>query len=374
MKIIMILTNAFNPDPRVYKEAKVLVDNGYDVEILAWDREIKFKNKQIEIIDGIKIRRIFVDGKYGSGIKQLWGYWKFIKEVVKYLKRNNSDFIHCHDFDALLVGYIAKIKNRESKLIYDEHDLFYLYFENRKGLVNRLLSILIKRIELTLMKKVDSHIVVTPNMKRLYENKVHHDSVIITNAPLKNTFRNIEKPKRERIVIGFIGVVRYFEELKLLLDVSSNFPKIEVFIGGSGPKLKEIEEYIISKKYKHVVIYGEFKLNELERIYSHIDVTYLVYPSKDAKVSLPNKFFESIVTETPMIATRGSEFGEIIKADSLGWTINYENMSKDMSVIFQDLNDNPNTLANYRDLLRRKKANYYWENNIINILGIFSKN
>lgn len=35
----MLLSNGFSPDPRVYKEAVTLVKNGYEVIILAWDRE-----------------------------------------------------------------------------------------------------------------------------------------------------------------------------------------------------------------------------------------------------------------------------------------------------------------------------------------------
>ena len=67
-KIIMILTNGFGSDPRVYKEAKTLVQAGHDVEILCWDRENKYINKEDEIIDGIKIKRFFARSKYGYRI------------------------------------------------------------------------------------------------------------------------------------------------------------------------------------------------------------------------------------------------------------------------------------------------------------------
>ena len=40
-KVLMLLTNAFDPDPRVHHEAKALVESGYDVTILCWDRDYK---------------------------------------------------------------------------------------------------------------------------------------------------------------------------------------------------------------------------------------------------------------------------------------------------------------------------------------------
>lgn len=42
-KILFIRSNPVFPDPRVQKEAKTLSDEGYEVEILAWDRTGKLK-------------------------------------------------------------------------------------------------------------------------------------------------------------------------------------------------------------------------------------------------------------------------------------------------------------------------------------------
>ena len=68
MKIIMVLTNGFFPDLRVYKEAKYLSKNGHDVEILCWDRDGRYKEKPVEQIEKIKIIRFCGNEKYGSGL------------------------------------------------------------------------------------------------------------------------------------------------------------------------------------------------------------------------------------------------------------------------------------------------------------------
>ena len=59
MKVIMILTNGFAPDLRVYKEAQYITSKGYEVEILCWDREAMFKKKPTEQYGNIKITRFF---------------------------------------------------------------------------------------------------------------------------------------------------------------------------------------------------------------------------------------------------------------------------------------------------------------------------
>jgi glycosyltransferase involved in cell wall biosynthesis len=361
MIIKMILTNRFDPDPRVYKEAKTLIENGHDVEILCWDREGKYIEKQYEKMDGIKIRRFFPKGQYGGGYKQILGYLKFIKEVKKYLNSNEVDAIHCHDFDGLCVGYIIKKNNKNIKLIYDEHDLFYLYFKHREGIINKLLYKIIIFMEEKLLRKVDNHIVVTLNMKKIYNNKSNIS--IINNAPLKNTFLNINKLERKNIIIGFIGTVRYYEELRILIDVAKDFENISIFIAGKGLKLNKLKDYVSGKGYTNVEFYGEYKLEKLGELYSKIDITYLIYPTIDSLVSLPNKFFESIITETPIIANEESEYGQIVKEEGLGWVIDFDDLENGIRKILEEINKNPHVLNYYRNNMRKVKNKYYWESN-----------
>src|SRR5581483_6695758 len=67
--ILMLLTNCFEPDPRVHAEAKALVEAGYRVSILAWDRDRK--RPRNEVIDGIEVERIYVSSTHGRGATQL---------------------------------------------------------------------------------------------------------------------------------------------------------------------------------------------------------------------------------------------------------------------------------------------------------------
>lgn len=359
MIIKMILTNSFDPDPRVYKEAKTLTEQGADVEILAWDRENK--NKAIDTIDGIKIKRFYSDGKYGAGIKQLPGFINFYKQVNNYLRHINYDSLHCHDFDGLVVGYYVAKGADKVKLVYDEHDLFFLYFDNRKGLLNKLISKFIKVFERHMLKKVDNHIVVTPNMKRLYKNK--STPIVITNAPMESLLRNVSKLPKKKTVIGFIGSVRYAEELKVLIKASQRFSYIYIFIAGRGIKLDEIKEFVKNNKYSNVEFYGEYSMNELEFLYSKIDITYLVYPEKNSFISMPNKFFESIITKTPMIATAESEYGLIGKEYGFGWSVNVRNLEDELINIFKNLSKNNRIMDKFKRNMEKHTYDYTWESN-----------
>ena len=39
--VLMLLTNAYDPDPRVRQEALALIGMGCRVRLLAWDRDLK---------------------------------------------------------------------------------------------------------------------------------------------------------------------------------------------------------------------------------------------------------------------------------------------------------------------------------------------
>ena len=56
-QIIMLLANGFNPDPRVYKEARYLLKIGFHLTILCWDREKGYEYPEYQIIDGMEIVR-----------------------------------------------------------------------------------------------------------------------------------------------------------------------------------------------------------------------------------------------------------------------------------------------------------------------------
>jgi hypothetical protein len=58
MNILMLLANPFNHDPRVYNEAKTLVDTGHKFTVLAWDN--KGMHPENEVIDGINVVRRYI--------------------------------------------------------------------------------------------------------------------------------------------------------------------------------------------------------------------------------------------------------------------------------------------------------------------------
>jgi hypothetical protein len=366
----MLLTNGFDPDPRVYKEAKSLTKLGHKITILCWDRDGTYIDKPEENLNGIKIVRFFGEAQYGSGYRQIFKFLKFKREVYDYLRNKDFEALHCHDFDGLFIG-VGLNKKLGLKLTYDEHDLFYMYFYNRKGFINKFIYNAIIIMEKHMLKKVDTHIVVTPKMKQIY-SKISRNIYVINNAPYKNLFKNIEKVPSTKLRIGFIGSVRYYDEMKALIDASQKYSEyVQIVICGRGIYSKQLAEY--SKKFSNVYIRGVYHISELEKLYSSTDITYAFYPGNTAAVSMPNKFFESIITETPIIANIATEFGFEVSKNNFGYAVGGSNLRKELENVIGRLVENPREKEKIIDNMRRMKNNYFWEANEPKLGKIYDK-
>src|ERR1035438_2570179 len=70
--VLMLLTNAYDPDPRVRQEALALIGMGCRVRLLAWDRDLKAP--AAECMEGVEVERVFLSSTHGRGAAQIFFY------------------------------------------------------------------------------------------------------------------------------------------------------------------------------------------------------------------------------------------------------------------------------------------------------------
>lgn len=193
-KIKMLLTNSFHPDVRVYKEAKYLVSKGFDVEILCWDRQNEYRNREVEEIEGIKIKRFFPYAKYGTGYKQIIPYIKFIKECKNYLKNKEYGYLHCHDLDGIIAVYFCKQRN--CKLIFDMHEFYEGQGKNQK------IKFIIRRL-VNLMQYKSDFIIYLNEIQKTTMKKENWDKLIyLPNYPESNNYIEFAKTQSDKLRVS----------------------------------------------------------------------------------------------------------------------------------------------------------------------------
>ncbi|ANF22356.1 hypothetical protein A7C91_03575 [Thermococcus piezophilus] len=330
MKVVMTVSNPFKPDPRVYKEARSLVKHGYEVTIIAWDREGKYSKE--ELFEGIKIKRIKLKSRYGNfldfGLKLPLFY---IKALVILLEED-FDVIHTHDFDTALLGLFMKIlKGR--RWIYDVHDLYFTYFSNKA------LRRIIKTFDILFAGYSDIVLVATQSLGKRYqglrefyiENGIHSEKIVtIWNVPCLKEFLNYEKldlKKSKKITIGFIGSIRTLTNFVSLFEAIKHDPHLyKVIFVGNGKYLKKLRK-IVENNYSQldVEFIGHISYRLIPNYYKLCDLILALYPPQEnVSRAIAIKVFESAVLGIPCIVPAGTLMEDFVKEYRCGIAIKEE--------------------------------------------------
>src|SRR4030043_2096082 len=111
---LMLLSNPYRPDPRVLIEARALILEGIDVNLVAWDREQTWPKRATE--DGIQVLRLGPKCPPREAAKKLLRLPRFWLGALKARKRINLDVVHSHDFDTLPLGrLISRLSGRSEE-------------------------------------------------------------------------------------------------------------------------------------------------------------------------------------------------------------------------------------------------------------------
>lgn len=360
-KVKMILTNSFKADIRVFKEAKTLVENGYEVEVLCWDRENEFLNMEIDEKEGIKIKRFYPYSKYGSGKKQVIPFLKFIFKIKSYLKNKEYDIIHAHDLDGLLVAKIVNFFNNK-KIIYDSHEFFSGY----KTLQIDKKVFLLEKI---LLSNKDYVITVSEtianNLKKFYNPK---EVRVIRNIPYlkkievkKNLLREELNISEENKILLYQGCILKGRGIKKILDLVEKLEEkyVAVFIGEGNYK-NELVNYALEKNISHRIFFKDFVENKKLINYTNsadIGICTIEKKSLSYYYCLPNKFFEFIQGEIPIIGSNFPDLENLILKYDVGITIDPNKLEKTASVIPKLLEQK----EQYLEKIRYCKQELNWE-------------
>ncbi|MCI8420510.1 MAG: glycosyltransferase family 4 protein [Oscillospiraceae bacterium] len=352
-QIIMILTNGFDPDVRVYKEGKYLINKGFQVTILCWDRDLSKNHPESEKVDGIHIVRFPIASVYGTGIKQIPAFFKYIKCCKQYIQDNPCDYLHCNDIDGALVGYI--VGRRKAKIVFDMHEFY------EKG--NSLWRWLIRKLTIFLIKQ---------SIAALYENNIYLDESYFSirkklyplrNYPDSKMISAVPKSKSNQFRIGYHGVVRdQILEFTALFEAVKDMDDVRVDINGGGMDLSQLLE--LQKKYKNVYVNGPYDgIKESTKLYAKTDLLFCEYNPYD-----PNyhgdaeviKFYEAIFTGTPLLITKNIGMSSKVEKNGFGLACNTRD-SADIKKAIEKIKSNASFWEDCHKNELAYASDYSWE-------------
>jgi len=354
----MILSNPFMVDPRVYKEAKSLVDAGHEITVIVWDRHEEYGLE--DIVDGIRITRIRNEGIMkilpNDLLRNPLWWRKAYKKGLELYKMGEFRFdaVHCHDLDTLQAGVWLK-KKTGCKLIFDSHELFAYMI---KGNVPEMVVKYTLYMEKKLVRNVDWIITIDEPFKR-YFKPFNKPITVVRNC--KEIFTDeYQPPNNEVFTLLYIGIMekmRFFPEILSLIE---SIDDIKLVLGGKKEALFEIIKEK-AKNLENVEFIGTVKTENILPLTLNADATFvIVKPTEFYSRTLFNKQFEAMVCGRPIIVTKGTYAAKITEELNCGLTVEYNKNSIEEAIL--KLRDNPELCEELgRNALKAAKERYNWE-------------
>lgn len=376
MNIVMLLDNCFDPDVRVYKEAVYLVKQGNNVQIICLDKKNKYIDKQDEIKDGIYIHRIFcrndkitrlLENKFFSYFTApFYAYWliMFFIRAKRYLKHKRVDILHCHD---VVMSYGSRWFFKKQIKVFDMHEYYLKDDKSFKDLIMKYIVSSAQNHSKWIIYVNEKQIL---NLKEKNRNKL----VLLPNYPSQSIFADVTKTTSDRLRIGYVGAVRDFKSLAALIDINDIMKdKFDIKIYGYGSAYDSLIEYERSKGYSSILTGSYNGISEIENIYKNIDILYCVYDNHIAnwKYSYPVKFYESILTKTPIIVSKDSTVGDFTEARNIGYTLNLDDKDAFLRLLTEEINNQSYKTKQIN--LEKIQYHYTWENQVQRLNVIYEK-
>lgn len=294
-----------------------------EAQLLAFTRLYYESTKEVDFINLGTI-------KHGDLVSRIEVYFKALKIISKQQSKDLPTDIYFFGFDVLPWLTLAG-RFKKCRLIFEIPDIRDKFFQ--KSLPSRIM----KRILKFSMKSI-SAVIVTSRLFQsgflklngipsepwfLLENKIH-----LTENKLK------PKSQRQKIVIGYFGLLRCERSLLILKELVDRSENFSILIYGYFMNIpKDLE--IAVKNHPKISYEGTYKSpQDLARIYSEIDISWVAYPfhdpSKDGnyRYAWTNRYYEAGFFRIPMIGNTHSGDAEKIVDNNYGMSLDLSDIEK----------------------------------------------
>ncbi len=322
--ILMLLSNAFRPDPRVAREAAALLALGYRVTILCWDRKSEFPERDtFEGADIIRVKNIVTI--YGAGARQLLYTPRFWGEAIRIGRTLHPDAIHCHDLDTLYAGIQLK-KHFGCPLVYDAHEdypaLMTLYLP-------RFMIPWLSWLESRLLKQVDATItassVFADKLRARgiesvttignYQSLEPYDAVTDAEVAAERARLGL---KPDDFVAAYIGGFTRNRQLLPLIEAARQLPDVQVLLWGDGHQKDAIQAAVATVANARYL--GWLPAAQVPLCTRLADIIfYCLRPDYPGAIyNAPNTLSNAMAAARPIIANDVGDLGRIVAQSGCG--------------------------------------------------------
>ena len=360
MRIISLVSNDLSGDQRVHRTSLTLAEEGYDVLLAGKKRKTsaplnarRYNTKRIKLLVNkgpvfyamLNIRYFFL------------------------LLSHHFDIIIANDLDTLPAGYLAA-KLKRKHILFDAHE----YFTNVPELNNRpLVQKIWKKIEHGILPHIKSMITVSPSITELYKKKYPVYVTTVRNLPfqkplipeyaLKETRKKMHLRPSDYVIIyqGAVNIGRGLEKTIAAMDFLPDNAKL--LIVGDGDIMPELQRQVDQAGLQEKVIFpGRVPFDSLHKITSLADAGISLEEDSNLnyRYALPNKLFDYIQADIPVIISPLPEMQKILNTYNIGLP-DYSSTPEELAHNLKIVLFNHNKRMEWHKNLKNAKKILTWE-------------
>jgi len=332
---ICILTSVHSPfDVRIFhKEAKSLVNAGYNVTIIA-------PHDKHENINGVRVLPVHREKK------RILRITKTLYNIYCKALQIDTDIYHFHDPELIPIGLL--LKRHGKYVIYDAHEdaprqsLAKSYIPS---MLRKTVSTIVEAIEAFSARRFDGVVTATPFINRRFL-KLGASAVNINNYPLSFEMHmgNKKWEQKEKVVCYIGGVARIRGASEMIEAIGKT--QCRLLIAGNIDKSLETK-LMLMPGWSRVDALGFVDRNEVKAIIGRSMAGVVLYhPELNHINAQPNKMFEYMAAGIPVIASDFPLWKEILEgarcgvcvdpldpdqiADAIRWIVDHPEQAEQM--------------------------------------------
>jgi glycosyltransferase involved in cell wall biosynthesis len=353
--IIVSVTNDITTDQRVEKVCDTLFANNYNVVLIG--RKLK---TSIPISRKYKTTRMNLFFNKGFLFYAEYNTRLFLK--LLFLKK---DIVVSNDLDTLLPNYLIS-KLQSKVIIYDSHELFPEIPELiHRTRVKKVWESLEKRI----LPKLKNCYTVSDSIATYYKEKYNTSFQVIKNLPrTKKSSPGAFPFSTDKKIILYQGAVNVGRGLELMIETMQYLEHHIFVIIGSGDIINHLKKTTAKDiKTNNVYFLGKLTPTEMVKLTSLADIGISLEEDLGLsyRFALPNKLFDYLHAEIPVLVSNLPEMKKIIDTYKFGEVVfdrNPKSLAKQIEQF--PLKKHSEEIVNAKKILN-------WENEEEKIISIY---
>lgn len=350
-KIFVAVTNDISTDYRVHKVCNYLISRNYDITVYG-----RVLPNTIEVYRDYKVVR-----KKHFFNHNFMFYAEYNLRLFFYLLFRKYTYILSNDLDTIpACFFVSKLKKTD--LVYDSHELFS---EGPELQGRKFAQGFWRKLEDYFLPKIENAYTVSQSIVEFYNDKYHNKMGLIRNIPLKDDVLKVDEvefPTKNRTIL-YQGVLNPGRGIKPMIKALRFIDNLDLVIIGYGKVEKELKAFVTEQSMnKRVHFLGRIPREELFNYTKKATLGMVLEEplGLSFKYSLPNKLFDYIHAEIPIIAGHLPEITRIIKEYKVGVLVD-DYLPKTIAKAISNLLDNEGLLSEIQVNQQKAKEVLCWE-------------